>query len=357
MALGGCAQVGPVYAPSAGLPRPVGDLTARRDGPEILLHWTPPTRTSDGAAYSADRYGAVRYEICLWPGVENGAAVSPPHPPPAGTSAPAPAQIPSRRTPLPGAGGRYPVPGGALMPPCPKIVPVKGGVVSLAALAPAAPLATLALAATNGAGRWAGWSNPVTVPLAPVAPPPQPQGVQLTPRGVRLRWRVPQPPPQFILIFRQQGRAPAQRVGEVAGDRSSYLDTSAVRNQTYTYWLRSAAGTGLAMAESAESAPLHVFNADLFPPAAPTGLEAVRAPAGAGVDLSWNAVAAGDLAGYNVYRRLPGEGQWEKRNATLLLTPVFHDTLGAAAEGVAYAVTAVDTAGNESLRSLAVVVH
>ncbi|MGH9475620.1 MAG: fibronectin type III domain-containing protein [Terriglobales bacterium] len=356
--LAGCAQVGPVQAPSAGLLRPVQGFAARRAGEEIHLNWAPPTQTSDGAAYNAARYGALSYQVCVWPGVQIGAA---PAMPPArlpGTGTPAPAQIPSRRAPLPGAGGRYPTPRGLLMPPCPHLLGLRGRTLALNRIAsPDAAVATLALAVKNGAGNWAGWSNPVTVPLAPVTEAPRLRGVQLTLHGVRLRWTPPPPPSEAILVFRQNGTAPVHQIARLAGDRTSFLDTTAAWNQTYTYWLRSAVGHGLAMAESADSAHSQVFNADVFPPPQPTGLEAVRAPGSGGVDLSWNPVEAANFAGYNVYRRMLGASAWGKRNGVPLLTPVFHDALPAGVTGVAYAITSVDAAGKESQRSAYVVVR
>ena len=64
--------------------------------------------------------------------------------------------------------------------------------------------------------------------------------------------------------------------------------------------------------------------------------------------MSWNTVEALDLAGYNVYRRA-ADGEWHKANPAPLPTPVFHDS--ASASGAEYAVTSVDTLGNESARS------
>ena len=55
--------------------------------------------------------------------------------------------------------------------------------------------------------------------------------------------------------------------------------------------------------EGAASAPVCVTPVDRFPPAAPSGLHGDRG--GGGIDLSWTAVDAADLAGYIVLR---GEG-------------------------------------------------
>ncbi|MGH9467708.1 MAG: hypothetical protein ACRD1Y_10175, partial [Terriglobales bacterium] len=268
---------------------------------------------------------------------------------------PVPAQVPGRRPPAAGAGGVYATPQGARMPPCPQLIAVSGRSLPLDEIAVRTPEVTLALAAENDRGQWAGWSNPAQVALTPVAPAPALVRLQLTPRGVRLFWRLPQPPPQAVVIYRQSGAARAQAVAHVSGDATQYLDPSTAWNQNYTYWLRSAAGRGNTAVVSADSRHLRIRSVDIFPPPAPTGLEAVLAPNGAGVVLSWNAVSAPDLAGYNVFRRLPGSRLWQKRNAHLLPTPVFHDF--APVPGTAYAVTAVSSTGHPSQPSAPVLVH
>jgi pectin methylesterase-like acyl-CoA thioesterase len=90
--------------------------------------------------------------------------------------------------------------------------------------------------------------------------------------------------------------------------------------------------------------------ADTTAPAAVTGLTATG---GADrITLAWTAVTDGDLASYNVYRWVDGADS----TATLLNTfPVtgasYVDTTAAATATYRYAVTALDTAGNESSRS------
>jgi fibronectin type 3 domain-containing protein len=85
------------------------------------------------------------------------------------------------------------------------------------------------------------------------------------------------------------------------------------------------------------------------PPSTPTGLAAVAS--GAGIALSWNDNTEPNLAGYNVYRSNASGGTYTKINSTLILASDFNDV--AAPIGTSYyKVTAVDTAGNESLKSV-----
>lgn len=343
-------------APTAGLPMPVRDLRALRLGPQVHFQFTAPSITSDGVAYAAAKFGAIRYQVCVWPGMEQGTQPPKPAPPLPGAGVAAPPQVPARHPPQPGAHGQFSIPGGALMPSCPQLIAVSDHNIGLDAIAAKTTLVTLALAAENGGGDWAGWSNPVVVAMTPVAPPPRLDHIQLTADGVLLSWQAPQPEPEAIAIYRQQGSAQGQAIAHVSGSETSFLDRSITWNQDYSYWLRSAAGVGRAAAESADSRHLLIHTADVFPPPVPSGLQVVLSAAGDAVDLSWNAVAAHDLAGYNVYRRVGAAGGWEKRNASPLPTPVFHDELPSGTGSIAYAVTSVDTAGNESLRGPAVVI-
>jgi hypothetical protein len=339
----GCAQVGPVQPPSQHLPPPITDLAAARRGPGIELAFTPSP-------------GAAAYQVCFWPG-----AVTPTPPPapapdaasaalprPGAVVAAVPYDVPPPPLAPPDPRAAMPVPGGATLPPCPHLVPLTGHTLSTPAGSGAL---SLALAATNAQGLTAGWSNLVVVPLGGVAPPPSLESVVATPQGVRLQWQSPQPPPDSIEIFRQAANRAPLLLANPAPDAGFYLDTTAAPGAQFTYWLRSARRVAAGLIESADSAHRAVDTRDVFPPPVPQGLQAVAAPDG-GVDLSWNAVNALDLAGYNLYRRIPA-GAWRRLNASLLPTPVFHDP--APPSGAEYAVTSVDNRGNESMRSRPVI--
>jgi hypothetical protein len=94
--------------------------------------------------------------------------------------------------------------------------------------------------------------------------------------------------------------------------------------------------------ESPASNTACVTPADTFAPPAPSGLIAFAAPGS--ITLTWDGVAAADLAGYLVLR---GEGTGEKLQP-LTAAPVtgtsFTDTTARAGTRYVYAVVAVDTA-------------
>ena len=65
--LAGCASPGPPLPPSLKLPAIVTDLRAERIGAEVSLHWTVPTRTTDGVAVKGPMTAAICREISTLP--------------------------------------------------------------------------------------------------------------------------------------------------------------------------------------------------------------------------------------------------------------------------------------------------
>jgi len=88
---------------------------------------------------------------------------------------------------------------------------------------------------------------------------------------------------------------------------------------------------------------------DTTAPSAPTGLVAVGGTGS--VDLSWNANAENDLAGYHVYRGTNPGGPYGRIDSQLVTTASFTDSSVTGGTTYEYVVTAVDTSGNESAAS------
>ncbi len=131
-------------------------------------------------------------------------------------------------------------------------------------------------------------------------------------------------------------------------DSTQYEDANFQFGRPYYFRVSAVTEIDGSQAESEPSAPVGITPRDIFPPPVPTGLQAFNA-AGA-VDLLWDASAAPDLAGYNVYRSTDG-GPFERVNKQLAPTPIFHDATVAPGHHYQYSVTAVDLSGNESERS------
>ncbi len=127
----------------------------------------------------------------------------------------------------------------------------------------------------------------------------------------------------------------------------------------YLYTVRSVAQYGMDVVESADSAPAFVTPRDVFPPAAPTGLEIAIIPAtqqaASYVELSWAINPEPDLAGYFVYRSDREDTPGERLSPETLPSPTFRDISVQPGRRYYYRVSALDRAGNESPRSSAVV--
>jgi hypothetical protein len=137
-----------------------------------------------------------------------------------------------------------------------------------------------------------------------------------------------------------------------------YRDTTFQFGHTYFYSVRRVLQFGAATVESADSAPAVLTAKDIFPPAAPQGLEAVGVTATDGspasVELTWSINTESDLAGYNVYRSEQASLYGQKLNSELLLAPTFRDMSVVTGRSYFYRVGAVDQSGNESALSSAV---
>ena len=137
----------------------------------------------------------------------------------------------------------------------------------------------------------------------------------------------------------------------------SLLDSGFTWEKTYDYWLTvvtivTPENGAEQQVEGDDTPSVTVVAHDVFPPAVPTGLQAVFSGPGqkAFIDLIWAPNTEADLAGYNVYRH-EGDGQTIKANSDLVKTPTFRDTGVLAGHQYFYSASAVDVRGNESARS------
>ncbi len=219
-------------------------------------------------------------------------------------------------------------------------------------------------------------SNVVTARLYAAPEPPQDVRVSVTESAVIVSWAEPPLPPgtapHNYRIYRaeiepgQTGpppdvasaklKAPLELIGNSTS--TEYRDTHFAFGATYLYTVRNAAQYGEAFAESADSAPATVTPRDVFPPAAPTGLEIAIVPATpqtpAYVELSWAISPEGDLAGYSVYRSDAENSPGERVSTEVLPSPTFRDISVQPGRRYFYRITALDRAGNESPRGPAV---
>ena len=369
-ALAGCAAPSPPLPPSLALPTPVTDLKAVRKGDKVLLTWTQPWQTTDGDGIRfpgptricrslPDVTGTFKMTECGTPAVEVASSQVEITNQKAATNAPA------------HTSAEY------------------ADVLPASLMDPKA-FVTYAIESLNTSYRGAGISNSVRVSGAPTEPPPSDLQAQLTASGVVLTWSGPLlsivshvkgVPYHSYRVYRNPADSTQRTlVGESimgAATQMRLVDETLTWEKTYEYRVVVMTNVGLTdlhpcsgpapgsvlsgdladcaeqvEVEGADSAPVTVIAHDVFPPAVPTGLQAVFSGEGQKpfIDLTWNAGTGADLAGYNVYRR-EGGAQPVKINTDVVKAPAFRDTSVAAGQTYFYSVAAVDVRANESVRS------
>src|SRR5438067_1543805 len=236
--------------------------------------------------------------------------------------------------------------------------------------------AVYAVEVQNARGRSAGLSNQVKVPLVPISEPQSLSEAHVLPDGVVFEAGITLSSlaaiqERFRLSRQVKGSGQRITVSEVPRPKSAapgqtisleFRDESFEWEKTYEYSLAVIATETLSGGKQAEfeSDPTPIVAVtphDIFPPAKPTGVQAVYSGVlqGGGnfIDLTWNANAERDLAGYNVYRREQQQpvSAAAKINSTLLITPSFRDGNIQRGTKYVYSISAVDIRNNESERS------
>lgn len=341
--LTGCASSGPPLPPSLEVPSPVTDLRVLRKGDKVYLAWTGPARTTD--------HQAIRHPgptlICR--SRENAMKEC-------GTAAdevPAVAvteKIRSKKQALP---AKTTVTYTDRLPILPGVQPEDE--------------INYAVEVLNDRKRGAGLSNQVRVPLLPAVPPPDGFQAEVTAQGVKITWPCPSPPLQLanveyrLQVFRRlEGNQTDDKIAEpdfTGCQGPTVLDTSFEWEKKYEYraaviTIVSVPGKPVLEIEGEDTPGVLVSTHDIFPPAVPSGLQAVFSGPGQQpfVDLIWSPDSDADLAGYNIYRHEEG-GSAEKVNPELVKTPAYRDGKVQSGKTYFYSVSAVDMRDNESARS------
>jgi hypothetical protein len=134
------------------------------------------------------------------------------------------------------------------------------------------------------------------------------------------------------------------------------LDKNFTWEKTYQYRVVgvtrviSREGKQLAEFEGEDSPVAMIVAHDVFPPARPSGLQAVYSALDTRkfIDLTWTSNDESDLSGYNVYRKTADNMAPLRINTELIKAPSFRDESVVAGNNYVYLVTAVDARGNES---------
>ena len=188
--------------------------------------------------------------------------------------------------------------------------------------------------------RDAGWSNLATVRvIQPLATPTGVKAVAVD-EGVQLSWQGPRA--QYRVFRRVEKDGSAAQVATIDGNQ--WIDTTTEYGRQYHYVVQAVQKTGNGEAFSDLSEEKSLRPEDKFPPAVPTGLNAIAAAEN--IELVWDRNTEPDLAGYRLYRAM-GDGKLEKI-AEIKDAPSYSDRKLESGKQYRYAVSSVDVLANES---------
>ena len=331
----GCGLPGAPQPPSLGIPKAVADLQAFRKGETVTLTWTAPSEFTDGELLKNSG------KMVVARGARGGPFEK------------------VAEAPLPAA----------LEQKAQVKTSISDKISALLSNAATPDFVFYRVESITNRGRTSSPSNLAAVPLVETASPPPEVELTLAPEGVSINFKLPPVPvssrlnSEFSLRIkrRQHGAAGDVEpviVGQVRPGENvlPLVDNRIEWEKTYDYWVTPVtlwrSGSQQGDVEGDDSPVATILAHDAFPPATPSGLEAVFSGVMAkpAIDLTWTPNTEDDLAGYNVYRWTQGKSP-VKVNPQLLKTPAFHDEGVATGMVYMYAVTAVDLRGNESARS------
>jgi hypothetical protein len=217
---------------------------------------------------------------------------------------------------------------------------------------------------TEGTSARSEMSNLATIVPLPVAVPPSAVAAAPSAEGVVLSWERPtvavgSGEAPVIVGYHVYRTAPGEALSELAPPISVAPVTSTTYTDTppygeHEYRITAVATPGPPAIQSATSAPLRVTFRDLVPPPVPANL--VPLIETNAIRLQWDPVDAPDLAGYRVYRS-EGVGHVTivdvgtiPLHAQPITETTYLDTEVNLGIAFRYAVSSVDTSGNESGR-------
>jgi len=348
-----CGAPGVPIPPALELAKPVTDLRAARKGDKVYLAWTVSAKTTD--RQTVRHPGVTR--ICRSLKV-----------PVADCKSPA-AEISATQFPLPASQSN----GKGALPP--KVQASYTDILSqeLQKQDPTAEF-TYAVSVQNENGRSAGLSNQVQVPSAPTLPPPDQFRAEVKRDGVLLSWDCPLPitasdriEHKLRIYRREQGKRADAKVSDAnftdcgqsqpISQLLEFLDQTFEWEKHYDYratvvTVVSEPGKPEVEVEGDDTPAVPVFAHDVFPPAVPTGLQAVFSGVGQEpfVDLVWSPDTEADLAGYNIFRHEENEPP-AKLNSEPVKAPAFRDSKVQSGKKYFYSVSAADERNNESAKS------
>ncbi len=200
------------------------------------------------------------------------------------------------------------------------------------------------------------WRGPLP---EPATPPPRPMQLPDSRASEALRRQasageggqaeaaIAPPKSGFFVYRRMDGHTDEALLGKVPIVLRDYEDTKAPLGVTACYVVR-AVGSVDPLIESAPSNEVCLARRDITPPESPVGLAVVPRPDA--LELLWSPSRAEDIAGYRIHRSADGAAPEELAELPPEVTSYVDEAVQRGSR-YSYAITAFDTAGNESTRS------
>ena len=157
-------------------------------------------------------------------------------------------------------------------------------------------------------------------------------------------------------VYRSLGNGPFKSLGDLQ-DGVHFTDTEVVNGRKYQYRVQAVTMYEKGKVGGGSSTPVTVIPVDQTAPSVPSGVRAIKTMAD--VKVIWEAVEAGDLKGYRIYRRLADEKDAVRIGEVGAPYTLFTDTTPPDAGTWYYSVSSFDNASpaNESERSAEVAVR
>ena len=365
----GCGKEGPPLPPLNLVPAPASDVTVRRVAQQVELRFVLPTRNQNGPG-AVDLGRIEIFAITAAPGstpanrvlFSKERLVGTIDVKPVPEEGERPPDNPADKRPSPGDRVTFteqltPPTLTVVLDPAPEKTKAEANVPDAAPQGP--PQRVYAIRGVTRGGRPGPPAPRIAVPLA--APPAAPSAVDIavTERAFIVSWLPPVLETPAATGAGTPASDPVAFNVYASADAGAPLNASPLTDPRFEYGpvrfdveqcfvVRATKTVQNIRIESEPSESTCETPRDVFPPAAPKGLQVVAGPDG--VSLSWDANTEADLAGYVVLR---GDAPDETLHA--LTPPIretnYRDTTAQSGASYVYRLVAVDTAKNTSTQS------
>jgi len=378
-AVAGCGRKGPPLAPVVHVPEAVGAVSVRRLGDDVLVTVRLPTRNVDGSTpvdlTRIELYGLTASTTPTPAGVLEGGTLVATWTPDTGDQVEGAAGVPDEITlrdvleadQLAAAAAEVPPEPPEIaevqeVPEVPQVPDGDGATSGQQAAAEAEPPSRYYLVVPFGdRGRAGPQGRVVAVSLEDLPVPPTAVGATYDERSVTVTWTpaVVAGEPVRYDVYRQEDVPAAPAVVTRPAPRNPapvsgppFTEPLALDGARHCYEVRSVRGEGASVAVGRPSPAACVTAVDRFPPAAPSGLNAIELQGA--IDLTWAASPEPDLAGYVVLRGEAGDATLTALTAEPITETRYLDRAVRPGVRYTYAVKAVDTQPqpNESVESM-----